>query len=349
MYLFLNLLAHHPRPPHNSEKTYLSIDSDGNPTPPAPLPDAFNPSSTPILDISVIVPAYNESARLPGMLAEAITFLASHYPNSWELLIVDDGSSDSTISTALEWAGKRLSLGELQPDRIRAIPLVKNRGKGGAVTHGMRHIRGRYAVFADADGATKFSDLKTLMEKIQEIEVDGHGIAIGSRAHMVNTDAVVQRSFIRNFLMHSFHTLLRTVGVRDIGDTQCGFKLFSRAAAEAVFSDLRTEGWIFDIEILLLARYKGIPVVEVPVSWHEVEGTKMNLVKDSVRMAWDLGMVRVSYAVGVYTIGEGGPGRGRRKSCEGGVVVGEKQNHEAQDGDNQDEVRNREQLNGRAK
>ena len=103
--------------------------------------------------------------------------------------------------------------------------------------------------------------------------------------------------------------LLPTVGVREVRDTQCGFKLFSRNAARAVFEDMRTEGWIFDIEILLLARYKGIPVVEVPVSWHEVEGTKMELVKDSVRMAWDLGVVRMGYAFGVYTVGKGGPGR----------------------------------------
>lgn len=181
----------------------------------------------------------------------------------------------------------------------------------------MRHIRGKYAIFADADGATRFSDLAALLKRLEEVETpDGYGIAVGSRAHMVHTDAVVKRSFIRNFLMYSFHTLLKTVGVREIGDTQCGFKLFTRKAVQVVFKDLRTEGWIFDIEILLLARYKGIPVVEVPVNWHEVEGTKLNLVKDSLRMAWDLGIVRIAYAVGVYKIGPGGPGRGEETKKE---------------------------------
>lgn len=242
------------------------------------------------------------------MLQDAVEYLTATYGASWELLLVDDGSSDDTASVALEFAR---SSDLVLHGQIRSVVLSKNRGKGGAVTHGMRHARGRYAVFADADGATKFSDLGTLLGELKRVENDGYGIAVGSRAHMVNTEAVVQRSFVRNFLMHSFHALLKTVGVREIRDTQCGFKLFSRNAAEAVFCDLRTEGWIFDIEVLLLAGYKAIPVIEVPVNWHEVEGTKVDLVRDSVRMAWDLGVVRAGYALGVYTVGRGGPGRGK--------------------------------------
>ncbi|KAF8248076.1 UDP-glucose:dolichyl-phosphate glucosyltransferase [Wilcoxina mikolae CBS 423.85] len=303
-YLLLRLIAHHPRPSTPSERTYLTTSS-GAPTPPLPLPDAFSPASKASLEISVIVPAYNESSRLPIMLEETVAHLHSTYqPTDWEILIIDDGSTDDTASTALRFAASSPLVAQ---DQIRVITLSRNRGKGGAVAHGMRHIRGKYAVFADADGATKFSDLTTLMKQLPERE--GYGIAVGSRAHMVKTDAVVKRSFVRNFLMHAFHVVLKTVGVREIADTQCGFKLFSRKAVEAVFRDLRTEGWIFDIEVLLLAGYKDIPVVEVPVSWHEVEGTKMDLVSDSIRMAWDLVVVRAGYAVGVYTVGEGGPGR----------------------------------------
>jgi dolichyl-phosphate beta-glucosyltransferase len=240
------------------------------------------------------------------MLQEAVEFLSTAFPNAWEILVVDDGSSDNTAITALDFA---VNSELVKPEQLRVVVLERNRGKGGAVAHGMRHVRGEYAIFADADGASKFSDLAALMVKLREVQKEDYGIAVGSRAHMVTTDAVVKRSFIRNFLMHSFHTLLKTVGVREIRDTQCGFKLFSRNAVAAVFGDLRTEGWIFDIEVLLLAGYKHIPVVEVPVSWHEVEGTKIDLVSDSIRMAWDLGVIRAGYAVGVYTVGPGGPGR----------------------------------------
>lgn len=106
--------------------------------------------------------------------------------------------------------------------------------------------------------------------------------------------------------MHSFHTVIRTFGIRHIRDTQCGFKLLSRKTIQAVFPYMHTEGWIFDIEMLLLAMYKGIPVVEVPITWHEVGGSKMHLMQDSIRMAWDLGVVRGGYWWGVYRVGGGG-------------------------------------------
>jgi len=304
-YLFLHLVAQHPRPSTATERTYRTTTSSGASTPPQPLP--VTSTYEPTLTLSVVVPAYNEHARLPAMLLEAVEFLSSAYkPKDWEILVVDDGSSDDTASVALRFAAESPLV---EPGQMRVVVLERNRGKGGAVAHGMRHVRGRYVIFADADGASKFSDVAALMASVQGVEKKGYGIVVGSRAHMVNTDAVVKRSFVRNLLMHSFHTLLKTVGVREIQDTQCGFKLFSREAAKAVFEDLRTEGWIFDIEVLLLARYKGIPVVEVPVSWHEVEGTKLDLVSDSIRMAWDLGVVRAGYAVGVYGVGPGGPGR----------------------------------------
>lgn len=163
----------------------------------------------------------------------------------------------------------------------------------------MRHARGSYAIFADADGATKFLDVLTLQAKLDH----NTSIGIGSRAHMVNSAAVVKRSFLRNFLMHGFHIFLRFLGIRSIHDTQCGFKLFTRSAVDAIFPHMHCEGWIFDIEILLLAEKLGFGMVEVPVTWHEVEGTKMSLIKDSIKMAWDLIVMRGAYAMGVYSVG----------------------------------------------
>ncbi|KAK6532717.1 dolichyl-phosphate beta-glucosyltransferase [Arthrobotrys megalospora] len=100
--------------------------------------------------------------------------------------------------------------------------------------------------------------------------------------------------------MYGFHTFLHVIGIQKIKDTQCGFKLFTRDTARLVFWEGHCEGWIFDIECLLVAEEEKVGVEEVSVTWHEVEGTKMNLVTDSVRMAWDLVVLRAAYGVGVY-------------------------------------------------
>ena len=174
--------------------------------------------------MSLVVPAFNEEERLGVMLTEAVEYLQRAYgneapkaqpngkrvkrkdatqatpngyaePNSnrlpgWEILIVSDGSTDKTIETALQFAR---DLGGKSASCIRVISLHGNRGKGGAVTHGMRHVRGQYAIFADADGASKFEDLGKLVRASQKIEdAQGRAVAVGSRAHLVGSEAVVK-------------------------------------------------------------------------------------------------------------------------------------------------------------
>lgn len=158
--------------------------------------------------MSVVIPAYNEEKRLVTMLEEAITYLDAEYgrpsaktPNSksktkssngqpagYEILLVNDGSTDSTVQTAL-----RFSHAHNLHDTLRIVSLTRNRGKGGAVTHGLRHVRGKYTVFADADGASRFSDLGELVGGAELIK-DGSGraVAVGSRAHLVGSEAVVK-------------------------------------------------------------------------------------------------------------------------------------------------------------
>ncbi|KAF2107225.1 putative dolichyl-phosphate beta-glucosyltransferase [Lophiotrema nucula] len=280
------------------------------------------------LFMSVVVPAYNEEERLGGMLEEAVAYLQEEYGSNgrdggklvWEILIVSDGSTDGTIDKALDFArSHQLSLHPI-PEKgpwkqqkegrhiphgsIRVIVLEENRGKGGAVTHGMRHARGQYVVFADADGASLFSDLGKLVEGCKAVEdAEGRGVAIGSRAHLVGSEAVVKRSKLRNFLMHSFHLLLRLMtppATARIGDTQCGFKLFSRPALPYIIPYMHSEGWIFDVEMLMLAESAEIPMVEVAIGWKEVLGSKLNVVWDSLGMAWGLGVLRGAWGVGVY-------------------------------------------------
>ncbi|KAL2839920.1 nucleotide-diphospho-sugar transferase [Aspergillus pseudoustus] len=239
----------------------------------------------------------------------------------WEIIIVSDGSTDNTEEMAFSFArDHQLSLHpkgyagpwtpetqegvHIPPGTIRVVSLAKNRGKGGAVTHGMRHVRGQYVIFADADGATNFEDLGKLVKACQEIEdTEGRGVAVGSRAHMVGSDAVVKRSKLRNFLMHSFHLilwLLTPSKTATIKDTQCGFKLFSRASLPYIIPNMHSEGWIFDVEMLMLAEFSRIPVAEVPVDWREVGGSKLNVVRDSIGMAWGLAVLRAAWSLGIY-------------------------------------------------
>jgi len=286
--------------------------------------------------MSVVIPAYNEEERIHVMLEEAVEFLDREYSNEsqdqkqlsgmrqrnqghervtsngahgrqhntassgWEILVISDGSTDNTVSVTLDFAQKHSG------GSIRVVELVTNRGKGGAVTHGMRHVRGDFVVFADADGASKFEDLRKLLKACQELQ-DQHGraVAVGSRAHLVGSDAVVKRSKLRNFLMHSFHVLLRLLtppATSKIKDTQCGFKLFSRQSLPHIIPHMHSEGWIFDVEMLMLAESANIPMVEVPIGWKEVKGSKLNVVWDSLGMAWGLAILRAAWAIGVYKV-----------------------------------------------
>jgi dolichyl-phosphate beta-glucosyltransferase len=321
--------------------------------------------------ISVVIPAYNEEERLEGMLVEAVEYLDSEFgrpsknasgkiengqttgsaatangkvhtkrgaktnevnigPSGYEIILIDDGSKDKTVDVALCFSQKH----QLH-DTMRIVRLKENRGKGGAVTHGFRHVRGEYAIFADADGASTFSDLGKLIEGCKEVhDRPRRGIAVGSRAHMVGTEAVVkvrlllpsryeitegsylrpsQRSVLRNILMHSFHLLLRIMtppATSQIRDTQCGFKLFSRASLPYIIPYMHAEGWIFDVEMLMLAESApavkaadagpGIKVKEVPIGWKEVGGSKLNVMWDSLGMAWSLFLLRASWVLGFY-------------------------------------------------
>lgn len=176
------------------------------------------PIEKPELFMSVVVPAFNEEDRLGGMLEEAVSFLEEKYGGAeakqrgeygWEIIIVSDGSTDETVEKALQFARDHQLSQHPVPVKgpwteathgthiphgsIRVVALEENRGKGGAVTHGMRHVRGQYVVFADADGASRFEDLGKLVDACKSVEDKiGRGVAVGSRAHLVGSEAVVK-------------------------------------------------------------------------------------------------------------------------------------------------------------
>ncbi|CAG8557561.1 11486_t:CDS:2 [Acaulospora colombiana] len=250
---FVHLLLPSKAIPAPEDFTYLSAS---NPEEPQPLPSLGDPAS---VQLSVIVPAYDETARLKPMIDSTLEHLRSLKPRrSFEIIIVDDGSKDDTSGLALKLSKSHAKTGT--KDEIRVVRLKTNRGKGGAVKHGFMHARGERILFVDADNATRFSDLEVLWSKMNEMEKEGEPvIAIGSRAHLVNSEAVV--------------------------------KLFNRAAAQQVFPPLHLPTWIFDVELLVIAQYLSIPVMELPVHWQEIPGSKLNIAGASLEMLRDLGVM----------------------------------------------------------
>lgn len=263
------------------------------------------------VDLSIVVPAYNEEQRLPKMLDETLAYLEERQQNksfppdkhvykhkrfTYEVIVVDDGSLDKTTDCALRY---RKKYGD---DKIRVITLRMNRGKGGAVREGALAARGDYILFADADGASKFSDIEKL-ENFMEQNQDTSDlvVAIGSRAHM-EEEAIASRSFFRTLLMKGFHLLVWTCCVRQIRDTQCGFKMFNRKAARYLFSTYHNESWAFDVELLFLAEKIGCTLGEIAINWTEIEGSKIVPVFSWIRMGWDVLCLAFLYTAGVYTV-----------------------------------------------
>ncbi|KAI0652929.1 Alg5-prov protein [Cubamyces menziesii] len=294
-YTLLVLLSPSAIVPAPSEKTYRTSRS---PSKRLPLPSIHDPAS---VDLTVVIPAYNETERLPSMFSSTLAHLeamrTAEASRTYEVLVVDDGSSDGTAELAL-----KLGL-EYPESEVRVVALEKNVGKGGAVRHGMLHGRGRRLLMVDADGASRFEDLELLWKAMDEIAPkEEAAVVVGSRAHLVKTEAVVKRSLLRNILMYGLHTILRIVGVGHIRDTQCGFKLFTRRGAQQIFPYQHLATWIFDVELLLLAKQLAMPVAEVPIEWHEVSGSKLHVVADSLQMLRDLLVLRANHLLGRWKV-----------------------------------------------
>lgn len=256
----------------------------------------------PSVYLSVIVPSYNEEERLPVMMDETIEFLEGKindksqncWRQSYEIIVVDDGSSDQTTKVALSYTEK------YGDDKVRVLTLVKNRGKGGAVRLGMMSARGTHLLMVDADGATKFSDLDKLFEKLSP---NTRAIAVGSRSHL-EEESIAERSFFRTVLMKGFHLVVWLFCVRSVRDSQCGFKLLTQEAARVCFTNLHVERWAFDVELLLIAEKLSIPVAEVAVNWTEVDGSKVVPVFTWLQMGRDILLIWLHYFLGLWKIKE---------------------------------------------
>jgi glycosyltransferase involved in cell wall biosynthesis len=217
-----------------------------------------------------VVPAYNEARRLETSLLPLIEFVRDAEA---ELILVDDGSDDATSSVAAaHLAGV---------PQAKLVRLALNSGKGAAVRAGVARARGRAIVFMDADLATDLNDVPTLVEALDHADV-----AIGSR--VVPGATVEGASGARVRMGRTFNRLTRMVTGLTLRDTQCGFKAFRAPAAQLLFHLAVVDGFAFDVEILALARRIGYRVAEVPVHWHAVEGSRVDVLRDPARMMRDV-------------------------------------------------------------
>jgi dolichyl-phosphate beta-glucosyltransferase len=238
--------------------------------------------------ISIVIPAYNEQARLPATLCSVLAYLRARSFSAWEILVVDDGSSDGTAA--------EVERRHAADPRIRLLPNPGNRGKGYSVRHGMLEAASEWVLFTDADLSAPIEELDRLLAAVASGQA---AVAIGSRALNRSLIAVHQTIF-RETAGRIFNLLMRAATGLPFHDTQCGFKLFRQDAARAVFSRQRIDRWGFDAEALFLARKLGFKVVEIPVRWSHCEGTKVHMFRDSTNMFLDLLRVRWNQLRGAY-------------------------------------------------
>ena len=221
---------------------------------------------------SVVIPAFNEAQRLPPFLERVVGYFEGR-DEPYEIIVVDDGSTDGTADLIER---KRLPA-------VRVLRLQPNRGKGAAVRAGMLAARGAYRLFADADGATPIEELK----RLEPMLIAGADVVIGSRVLVDPAVSVTARSH-RVAAGRVFNWLVARVGLHGVADSQCGFKAFTAPAAGRLFEALSTQGFGFDVELLLLARACGCRIVEVSVNWADQAGSKVGVLRHGPGMLWQI-------------------------------------------------------------
>ena len=236
--------------------------------------------------LSIVIPVFNEESRIIPSLESVVGYLrAQSY--GWEVLVVDNGSTDSTLTLVEGWA-------QDQPG-VR-VESIADGGKGWAVKHGMLAATGEYRFMCDADLAMPIDGLGAFLRRME----DGYDIVIGSRqiagARRFNEPA------LRHAMGRAFNRFVRLAAVRDIDDTQCGFKCFRGEVAEQLFGMQRTKRFAFDVEVLYLARKRGFRILEMPIDWHDQRDSKVRAGRDSIRMLKDTLSVRWHDALGRYDV-----------------------------------------------
>jgi glycosyltransferase involved in cell wall biosynthesis len=236
--------------------------------------------------ISIVIPAYNESARIGKALYEVLRCVRDR---EWlaEVLVVDDGSTDRTAAIVQEIA-------QLHPE-VRLLSNRENRGKGFSVRHGVLHSVGELVMFTDADLSAPMEEAERLFGALR----NGADIAIGSRWLERNRQTHKQPLY-RQLFGRCFNAITRLVMGLPFADTQCGFKAFRRPVAQTIFQLQRIERWGFDPELLFIALKRGYRIQEVPVTWGHDERSRLSYIRDGIKMLEDIAFIRWEAFIGAY-------------------------------------------------
>ena len=233
--------------------------------------------------LSIIIPAYNEASCLPQALEQVFTFLEGE-SYSAEVIVVENGSSDQTFALAQKLTEKYSNLRVLHNEEA---------GKGLAVQRGMLEAKGEYRIFCDADFSMPVEEIRRFIPP--QIDTD---IVIASRE--VKGAVRYDEPEYRHFTGRIFNLLIRILALPKLHDTQCGFKGFRADVAEDLFQHQSIEGWAFDVEILFIAKIRGYKITELPIPWYYNEESKINVLRDSLRMFFDLIQIRKNARQGLY-------------------------------------------------
>jgi dolichyl-phosphate beta-glucosyltransferase len=230
------------------------------------------------MEISIVIPAYNEEKRIGKTLKKVYEYFKEK-KIEFEIIVVDDGSNDKTVEIVEKFS--------FDKKEIRILKHEKNMGKGAAVKTGILNAKGELILFTDADLSTPIEEFEKLKKEIE----NGYDIAIGSRG-LKDSKIVIPQPFYRRIIGKIFPFLVRLIVINDFKDTQCGFKLFKKEAGKKIFSQLKTDGFAFDVEVLARGKKENFKIIEVPVVWINSPYSSVKIFKDSFKMFISLLKIR---------------------------------------------------------
>lgn len=254
--------------------------------------------------LTIVIPAFNEARRIVSTLSDIDKFISEeNLTDSYKVLVVSDGSTDNTNEVVSRW----INLHCKNKISFELYSYTPNKGKGYAIREGFLRSKTDLVMYSDADGASSVHELSKLLSFIDE----GYDVVCGSRI-LRDREVKVKMGIKRRIVGLVFHVILRVLGLANLMDTQCGFKLFKKEVVDKIIQEQKCFNYSFDVEYLFLAKLYGCKVKEVAVNWEHIHGSKVSILRDSVKMLLEVLKIRFVYK---YNIPRGQEIRSRKKVC----------------------------------